>query len=120
MEQSNVEKLLNALINGETVDIIPQTNIEHFLKECVDRVVCEDCPKPVSRIDNLLILLRDRLISSGSGSAVKPEQEKTINISENGQTIVTPNSGYTLSKRRTKQRRIGAHLQIISSKRQYR
>lgn len=25
MEQSNVEKLLNALINGETVDIIPPT-----------------------------------------------------------------------------------------------
>lgn len=35
--------------------------------------------------------------SSGGGDA-KPEQEKTVSITQNGQTVITPDSGYTLSK----------------------
>lgn len=35
--------------------------------------------------------------SSGGGDA-KPEQEKTVEITTNGQTVITPDSGYALSK----------------------
>ena len=35
--------------------------------------------------------------SSGGGTS-KPEQEKSINIIQNGEVVVTPDEGYTLSK----------------------
>lgn len=92
---SNVEKLLSALVNDETVDITPITNVEHYLKECIDGVNCGHCPAPISRVDQLLIALRDKLIGGGSA---KPEQEKTVEIVANGQTVITPDSGYSLSK----------------------
>ena len=97
-EQSNLERLLTALIDDDPIsveDIIPQTNMEHFLKECIDKVNCGHCPKPISRVDILLEELRDTLIAGGDA---KPEQEKTVDITTNGQTIVTPDSGYALSK----------------------
>lgn len=94
--ESNIERLLNALINGESIDIDPQTNVEHFLKECVDEVCCGHCPEPKSRMDILLIELRDKLIN-GSGSG-KTEQEKSVNITSNGTTEVLPDENKTLSK----------------------
>ena len=36
--------------------------------------------------------------SSGGGGDAKPEQEKTVEITQNGQTVITPDSGYALSK----------------------
>ena len=97
---SNIERLLNALIDNDAAavaDIIPQTNVEHYLKECVNRVNCGNCPKPISNVDNLLIQLRDSLIAGGGGSG-KVEQEKTVNITANGTTNVLPDANKTLSK----------------------
>lgn len=95
---SNVEELLKALINDENIDLVPQTNIEHFLKECTDRVDCGNCPEPKSRVDILLIQLRDKLISGDSGGSSKVEQQKSVNITSNGTTEVLPDTGKTLSK----------------------
>lgn len=98
MSQSNVERLFTAIINNDPTsveDIIPRTNVEHFLKECVDKVDCGHCPAPLSRMDVLLETLRDKLINSGSGG--KTEQHKTVNITANGTTEVFPDEGKTLS-----------------------
>lgn len=98
MSQSNVERLFTAIINNDPTsveDIIPRTNVEHFLKECVDKVDCGHCPAPLSRMDVLLETLRDKLINSGSGG--KTEQHKTVNITANGTTEVLPDENKTLS-----------------------
>lgn len=98
--QSNVEKFLSALINDDptsVADIIPRTNVEHFLKECVDKVDCGHCPAPLSRMDILLEQLRDKLINGGGGSG-KTEQEKSVTITTNGTTEVLPDENKTLSK----------------------
>ena len=98
-QASNVERLLTAVLNDDPIsveDIIPQSNIEHFLKECVDGVDCGHCPAPISRVDILLEALRDKLISGGGSG--KTEQEKTVSITQNGTTEVLPDEGKTLSK----------------------
>lgn len=99
VQQSNIERFLSALIDNDptaVADITPQTNMEHFLKECVDRVNCGNCPNPISRVDILLKELRDSLINGGGGA--KPEQTKTVTITQKGAQDVLPDTGKTLSK----------------------
>lgn len=54
----------------------------------------ETKPKPITRKEKLL----DKIGVSGGGGGAKPEQEKTVNITENGTTEVIPDEGNTLSK----------------------
>lgn len=69
MEESRVETLLNALIKGETIDFEPQSRMEEYLKNCINKTGVEGLPTPQSRVDALLYSLADKLSGSGgSGS----------------------------------------------------
>ena len=75
--QSREEELLIALLNDEpdpVADMEPRSNVEHYLKECIELVSCGNCPEPKSRVDILLRSLRDELIS------LRSEQDKYKNM----------------------------------------
>ena len=61
--ESRIEMLLNALINGETIDFEPQSRMEAYLKNCINNTKTEGLPPPESRIDALLY----KLAENGSG-----------------------------------------------------
>lgn len=63
MAESRIEKLLNALINGESVDFEPRSRAELYLKNCCDRCGCDGLPAPRSRMEALLYLLAEKLNS---------------------------------------------------------
>ena len=62
--ESRIEMLLNALINGETIDFEPQSRMEAYLKNCINNTKTEGLPPPESRVDALLY----KLAENGSGS----------------------------------------------------
>lgn len=64
--ESRVETLLNAVINGETIDFNPQSRMEEYLKNCINKAGTEGLPAPQSRVDALLYRLAET-ISSGGG-----------------------------------------------------
>ena len=57
--ESRIEMLLNALINGETIDFEPQSRMEAYLKNCINNTKTEGLPPPESRIDALLYKLAE-------------------------------------------------------------
>ena len=61
--ESRIEMLLNALINGETIDFEPQSRMEAYLKNCINNTKTEGLPPPESRVDALLY----KLAENGSG-----------------------------------------------------
>ena len=61
--ESRIEMLLNALINGETIDFEPQSRMEAYLKNCINNSKTEGLPPPESRVDALLY----KLAENGSG-----------------------------------------------------
>ena len=61
--ESRIEILLNALINGETIDFEPQSRMEAYLKNCINNTKTEGLPPPESRVDALLY----KLAENGSG-----------------------------------------------------
>ena len=65
---SNTELMLNALLNGETVDIEPRTRVECYLHNCIEKCGCEGLPDPISRLDALLYALADELAHGGGGA----------------------------------------------------
>ena len=67
---SNFEELLQALLNGETVDIQPRSRMEAYLKSCCEGCGCDGLPEPVTRADALLYALSDKL---AGGGAVSPD-----------------------------------------------
>lgn len=68
--ESRVETLLNALVNGETIDFNPQSRIEEYLKNCINKTGTEGLPAPQSRIDALLYKLAEVVASGGGGGGV--------------------------------------------------
>lgn len=63
---SNFEKLLQALLNGETVDIQPHSRMEAYLKNCCEGCGCDGLPEPVTRADALLYALAEKLAGGGT------------------------------------------------------
>lgn len=64
---SNIERMLDALINGKTIEIEPKTKVEKYLLNCIEKCGCEDLPDPTSRVDALLYALADVIAHSGGG-----------------------------------------------------
>ena len=67
MEENRVETLLNAIINGETIDFNPQSRMEEYLKNCINKTGVEGLPTPQSRMDALLYRLAETIASGGGG-----------------------------------------------------
>lgn len=61
---SKIEKLLNATIDGETIEFNPQSRMEEYLKNCVNKTGTDGLPTPQSRVDALLYKLAETI---GSG-----------------------------------------------------
>lgn len=81
--RSREEELLIALLNDEpdpVADMVPRSNVEHYLKECIELVSCGNCPEPKSRVDILLRSLRDKLIAGGGGGGGGGEEDKYKNV----------------------------------------
>lgn len=95
MSEYNVtrnEKLLSSVASGNPSGIDPITREEMFLSYIAGE--SDKKPKPITRKEKLL----DKIGASGDGGGAKPEQEKTVEITENGTTDVLPDAGYALSK----------------------
>lgn len=65
---SEFERLLTALLNGESADITPKSRMEKFLKNCVDKCGCDDLPTPRTRGEVLLYQLAEQMASGGGSS----------------------------------------------------
>lgn len=65
--QSRIEELLNALINNGTTDLVPQTEVEMYLKACIDKTGTSGLPESTSRMTVQLKQLADELASGGGG-----------------------------------------------------
>lgn len=83
------EQYLNAMANGESIDLKPITREEQFLAKAAGQNV--KVPTPITRKEVFLSKI------SGAGGG-KLEQEKAVEITENGATEIFPDEGYTLSK----------------------
>ena len=59
-----MEMLLNALINGETIDFEPQSRMEAYLKNCINKTGTEGLPPPESRADALMYKLAESIKAS--------------------------------------------------------
>ena len=62
--ESRMEMLLNALINGETIDFEPQSRMEAYLKNCINKTGTEGLPPPESRADALMYKLAESIKAS--------------------------------------------------------
>lgn len=65
---SRLETLLNAVINGETIEFTPRSRMEEYLKNCINKAGVEGLPDPRSRADALLYMLSETIASGESGS----------------------------------------------------
>lgn len=65
--QSRIEELLNTLITDGSTDLVPQTEVEMYLKACIDKTGTSGLPEPTSRMTLLLKQLADKLASGGGG-----------------------------------------------------
>lgn len=61
------EKLLDSLLKGETVDIVPQSRMEQVLLNCIDKCGCDGLPAPTSRAEAYLQALAEQIESGGTG-----------------------------------------------------
>ena len=75
---SRYEKMLKALINGETVDFKPRSRIEQALKNCCERKGREGLPAPGSRVEVLLHLLAEKLKNGDSETVEEYDGSYTI------------------------------------------
>lgn len=67
MESKNEEQLI-ALLNDTTADVDIISRVDKYLKACCEGCGCENLPEPLTRKDELLYALVDKL-SHGSGGA---------------------------------------------------
>lgn len=77
------------IMSGE--NLTPITRKELFLAKAAGFDV--ETPEPITREEMFL-----SQIQGGGGGVVTPKQQKTVDITENGTVVVTPDYGYTLSK----------------------
>ena len=91
------EKLLDSIATGDSVELEPITREEMYLSAIAGST--ESKPeKPITRKEMFYekILESDGVGGGGDGTA-KPEQTKTIEVTENGTYKITPDSGKVLS-----------------------
>lgn len=65
--QSRIEELLNTLITDGSTDLVPQTEVEIYLKACIDKTGTSGLPEPTSRMTLQLKELADELAGGGGG-----------------------------------------------------
>lgn len=64
---SRYEELLQALLNGETANIVPRSRVEAALKNCIEGCGCDGLTEPKSRIEAYLQALAEKIKSGESG-----------------------------------------------------
>ena len=97
--QSRIEELLNTLITDGSTDLVPQTEVEMYLKACIDKTGTSGLPEPTSRMTVQLKQLADKLASGGGGGGEENnllQQTYTINRSANVTEGDMINLGYAL------------------------
>lgn len=68
---SRYEEMLQALLNGDTVNFEPRSRMEQYLKNCCDQCGCNGLPEPRTRAEMLLYQLAEKLAGeSGVGQNV--------------------------------------------------
>lgn len=83
---SRIEDLIEALLNGGTVDFDPHSRIEEYLQSCIKGAGTDGLPVPMSRLDILLYQLAAKL--SGSGGVQPIDDTQTyILVTPEGEEI---------------------------------
>lgn len=104
--QSRIEELLNTLITDGSTDLVPQTEVEMYLKACIDKTGTSGLPEPTSRMTLLLKQLADKLASGGGGGGGSANLLQS-SVTANRQAGVTEgdmvNLGYALGLEEGKQ-----------------
>lgn len=67
--ESRCETLLDALINGGTVNVEPLSRIEAILQRCIDRTGTDGLPEPLSRNEAYFMALANALANGSFSSA---------------------------------------------------
>lgn len=62
---SRYEEMLQALLNGDTVNFEPRSRMEQYLKNCCDQCGCNGLPEPRTRAEMLLYQLAEKLAGGG-------------------------------------------------------
>lgn len=81
---SRFEELLQALLNGESVDIEPESRIEMILKNIIEGKGVEGLPEPQSRTESYLMALAEKGVGGGSGGDDVEKTIQALTITENG------------------------------------
>lgn len=63
---SNMEKMLQAMRDGDTTSVVPQSRMEACLKNCIEGCGCDGLPAPQSRLEVLLYALAEKM-AGGAG-----------------------------------------------------
>jgi hypothetical protein len=79
---TDFEKMVTALLNGESVDLEPNCRCEEYLKACIEGTGTDSLPTPRSRMDILLWQLAEKA-SSGWGGG---EEDNSWEITWDGNT----------------------------------
>lgn len=92
-EVTREEQLLSAIATGENADFEPITRQEMYLAKMAGQSV--DTPEPITRVEKLY----EQIILNGGASSggATPTQKKSLDVAENGNYTVKPDSGYALS-----------------------
>lgn len=91
------EQLLNSIATGDSVELEPITREEMYLSAIAGST--ESKPeKPITRKEMFYEkILESGGVGGGGDGTAKPEQTKTIEVTENGTYKITPDSGKVLS-----------------------
>lgn len=64
-------ELIEAILNGESVDFDPKTKTQSYLKACINKEGCENLPDPDTRAGALLYRLAHELKTGSTGGLTK-------------------------------------------------
>ena len=84
---SRMEALLQALIDGETTDIVPNSRAEACLLNCIEGKGDEGLPEPKSELEAYLTALAVKLKEGGGGSGDSWYDTFWDNVQENGNRV---------------------------------